>query len=53
MDPELHDTMDQDVIVFNENDLLEMRGLIQGAILNIILNSNKVKLISLDDDSGR
>ncbi len=33
MDPEFH-TTDQDVIVFNENELLEVRGLIQGAILN-------------------
>ncbi len=46
MDPELHHAMDQDVIVFNENDLLEVRGLIQGAILN----ANKVKLISFDED---
>ena len=34
MDPELHHTMDQDAIVFNENDLLEVHGLTQGAILN-------------------
>ena len=44
MVPELHHTMDQDVIVFNENDLLEVRGLIQGAILN----GNEVGLISFD-----
>jgi hypothetical protein len=49
MVPELHHTMDQDVIVFNENDLLEVRGLTQGAILY----GNTVRLISFDDDSGR
>ena len=48
MVPEFHHTMDQDVIVFNENDLLEVRGLTQGAILN-----GKVRLISFDDDTGR
>ncbi len=39
MDPELHNIMDHDVIVFNENDILEVRGMIQGAILN----GNKVR----------
>ena len=41
--------MDPDVIVFNENDILEVRGLIQGAILN----GNKVRLISFDEDTWR